>query len=245
MQPLVSILAQPRSAFRLHIVVRPLLQSLPYPSACSRARISKPLACLLRFITAASPPVRIQSAIHAPTKRRMRPIRRVLHETVFHRVEMRVVHVSRKVPIVAYRVLPIRRCQMPRLPRLVITGDRDSPVGKHFTNAVLIAHHRPGSRRRLVARSTGNAYDRGRQVDAEGAYGRAPGEPRRAICRFASSTDPNGVPQVHCKEEGSARNPIAAIIRPTASIPALSERRKALRFSALRLLTEILCPLAP
>jgi len=37
----------------------------------------------------------------------MRPIRRVLHETVFHRVEMRVVHVSRKVPIVAYRVPPI------------------------------------------------------------------------------------------------------------------------------------------
>src|SRR5690349_9273398 len=85
----------------------PVLQSLPYPSACPRAWISKPVACRLRFITAASPPVGIQSAIDAPTKRRMRPIRRVLHETVFHRVEMRVVHVSRKVPIVAYRVLPI------------------------------------------------------------------------------------------------------------------------------------------
>jgi hypothetical protein len=32
----------------------------------------KPLACCLRLITAASPPVGIQSAIHAPTKRRMR-----------------------------------------------------------------------------------------------------------------------------------------------------------------------------
>ena len=46
-----------------------------------------------------------------------------------------------------------------------------------------------------------------------------------------------GVAQVHCKEEGSARNPIAAITRHTGSTPELSERRKALRFSALRLLT--------
>jgi hypothetical protein len=113
----------------------PLLQSLPYPSACPRAWISKPLACLVRFITAASPSVGIQAAIHAPTKRRMRPIRRVLDETVLDWVEMRVVHVSRNVPIVAYRVLPI--------PPLPITGDRASPVGKHFTNAVLIARHRP------------------------------------------------------------------------------------------------------
>ena len=44
-----------------------------------------------------------------------------------------------------------------------------------------------------------------------------------------------GVAQVHCKEEGSARNPIAAIIRHIGSMPELSERRKALRFSALRL----------
>jgi hypothetical protein len=48
-----------------------------------------------------------------------------------------------------------------------------------------------------------------------------------------------GVAQVHCKE-GSARNPIAAIIRHTGSMPELSERRKALRFSALRLLSRML-----
>jgi hypothetical protein len=47
-----------------------------------------------------------------------------------------------------------------------------------------------------------------------------------------------GGAQVHCKEEGSARNPIAAIIRHTGSMPELSERRNALRFSALRLLAE-------
>ena len=55
----------------------------------------------------------------------------------------------------------------------------------------------------------------------------------------------SAVEQVLRKEEGSARNPIAAIIRQTGSMPELSERRKALRFSALRLLTQILCPLAP
>jgi hypothetical protein len=45
------------------------------------------------------------------------------------------------------------------------------------------------------------------------------------------------VAQVHCKEEGSVRNPIAAITRHTGSTPELSERRNALRFSALRLLS--------
>jgi hypothetical protein len=43
------------------------------------------------------------------------------------------------------------------------------------------------------------------------------------------------VVQVHCKE-GSARNPIAAIIQHTGSMPELSER-KALRFSVLRVLS--------
>jgi hypothetical protein len=40
-------------------------------------------------------------------KRRMRPIRRVRHETVLDWVEMRVVHVSREVAIIANRVLPV------------------------------------------------------------------------------------------------------------------------------------------
>ena len=72
-------------------------------------------------------------------------------------------------------------------------------------------------------------------VDAEGRA-RAPGEPRCAICRFASPTDPNGGRAGSLKDEGAARNPIPAIIRHTRSKPELLERRKALRFSALRLL---------
>jgi hypothetical protein len=81
----IWILAHPRSAFRLHFVVRPPGPPVanPIPSACPRGWISKPLACLWRFITAASPLVGIRPAIHAPTKQRMPPIRRALHETVF------------------------------------------------------------------------------------------------------------------------------------------------------------------
>jgi hypothetical protein len=51
-------------------------------------------------------------------KRRMRPIRRVRHETVLDRVEMRVVHVSREVAIIADRVLPntaAAKCRSQRL----------------------------------------------------------------------------------------------------------------------------------
>jgi hypothetical protein len=42
------------------------------------------------------------------------------------------------------------------------------------------------------------------------------------------------VEQVRREEERSARNPIATIIRHGGSMPSVGERRKALRFSALR-----------
>ena len=44
------------------------------------------------------------------------------------------------------------------------------------------------------------------------------------------------VQQVHRKEEGSARNLIAAIFRHEAGMPAIAGWRNALRFSALRML---------
>jgi hypothetical protein len=74
----------------------------------------------------------------------MRPIRRVRQEAVLDWVEMRLIHVSREVAIIADRVLRYRRCEMPRSPRLVMTGDRGSLMGNDFANAVSIAHHRPG-----------------------------------------------------------------------------------------------------
>jgi hypothetical protein len=43
--------------------------------------------------------------------------------------------------------------------------------------------------------------------------------------------------QVHCEEECPTWNPIATIIRHDGSMPGFGERRKTLRFSALRVLT--------
>jgi hypothetical protein len=54
----------------------------------------------------------------------------MLRKTMLHRVEVRVVNVSRTVSIIADRALPYRRCQMPASPRLVMAGDRDSRAGK-------------------------------------------------------------------------------------------------------------------
>jgi hypothetical protein len=82
-------------------------------------------------------------------------------------------------------------------------------------------------------------------VDAEGRAGAHPANRVAQHVDLRHQQIRTGVAQVHCKEEGSARNPIAAIIRDTGNMPEVSERRKALRFSALRLLTQILCPLAP
>jgi hypothetical protein len=79
------------------------------PPACFAAFASEPFASLLRFIAAAPPPGRIQPDVNAPTKRRMRPIHRVRHETVLDWVEMRVVHVNREAAIIAGRVLSAMR----------------------------------------------------------------------------------------------------------------------------------------
>jgi hypothetical protein len=82
-------------------------------------------------------------------------------------------------------------------------------------------------------------------VDAEGRAGAHPANPVAQYVDLRHQQIRTGIAQVHCKEEGSARNPIAAIIRHTGSMPELSERRnapprgsspRAKGFSALRLL---------
>ena len=86
------------------------------------------------------------------------------------------------------------------------------------------------SRHRLAARSTGNAYDR--EERPRRRCGRVRGRhPANCVTQYV---DPprqqirTAVEQVHRKEEGSARNPIAAIIRHAGSMPELSIRRNAL-----------------
>ena len=116
--------AEKRSALRLEPPPA-ALQSVCRPAGCSREKlragegcplrplclspvsVSPPLARLSRLVATAQPPRRIEPARHAPAKRRMRPIRRVLHDTMLHRVKMRVVHVGGEVLIVLDRVLPI------------------------------------------------------------------------------------------------------------------------------------------
>src|SRR5438105_3519233 len=95
-------------------------------------------------------------------------------------------------------------------------------------------------RHRLVARSTGNAMhmigEDNPGIDAEGCTGAHPANRVAQYVDLRHQQIRTGVAQVYGKEEGSARNPIAAIIRHAVSMPELSERRNALRFSALRLL---------
>jgi hypothetical protein len=50
---------------------------------------------------------RIEPPGRALTKRRMRPVCGMFRKTMLHRVEVRVVQVSRKVSIIAVRVLPV------------------------------------------------------------------------------------------------------------------------------------------
>jgi hypothetical protein len=69
-------------------------------------------------------------------------------------------------------------------------------------------------------------------VDAEGRTGAHSANRVAQYVDLRQEQIRTAVAQVHCKEEGSARNPIAAIIRHTGSMPELSERRKARRLSA-------------
>ncbi len=111
------------------------------------------------------------------------------------------------------------------------------PVGKHFTNAVLIA---PTGEVSIPSWQSPQAMhvigEDNPGVDAEGRAGADPAYRVAQYVDLRHQQIETGVVEVHCKEEGSARNPIAAIIRHTGIMPELSKRPKALRFSALPLL---------
>ena len=75
-------------------------------------------------------------------------------------------------------------------------------------------------------------------VEAEGCAGAHPANRVAQEVDLRDQQVRTAVEQVHRKEEGSARNPIAAIIRHARNMPEQSVRRNALRFSALHLLPE-------
>src|SRR5436309_862671 len=68
------------------------------------------------------------------------------------------------------------------------------------------------------------------------ACGRAPAEPHPATVDLGDQQVRPAVEEIH-RETRSAGSPIATIIRHDGSMPSFGERRKVLRFSALRVLT--------
>ena len=96
-------------------------------------------------------------------------------------------------------------------------------MGNDFANAVLIARQRPG---KLAKDDPGVDMKR-----CTGAH--LPNRVAQRVDLRHQQVRPT-VKQVHCKEEISTRNPIAAIVRHVGSKLDLRHRRNALRFSALR-----------
>jgi hypothetical protein len=206
-----------------------------------RFRTSPPLAGMLRLGTAACRSGGIEAICDAPAKRRVRPIRRVFRQAMLDRVEMRVVHMSGIIAIVADRMFPI--------PPLL---DAALPAAGHDRRARLSL--RQGFRKCDFdcASSTGEvgvAWRRGPQamhmVGQNDSSIDAKGRPQApAPDRLTQDLDRThqqvriSIAQVHGKEEGPTRNPIAAILRHRASMPCVGKRRNALRCSALRVLVE-------
>lgn len=160
----------------------------------------------------------------------------MLDQTVLDRVEMDVIEMAGEIPLVADCVLPIaalpdtafaaaghsRRSRFDGRQRL---GERDldrapaaGEVGVAFWQAPQAMHvvgeHDPGID---TKRSAGSPNGVAERIDVPNQKIRAP------------------VQQIDREKEGSARDPVAAIVRHGQSMPGLAARRNALRCSALRL----------
>ena len=158
-RPGLEILGQPRSAFR-HFAQR-------------RSPVSMTLRCRRSIRPDRAPWPRIDETTNAASLRDV-------SQDLLHRVEVCVVQVSRKVPIIADRVLPV-----PPLPNAAFAtaghGRRSGLTGGQSFREVLIARQRLGSRHRLPVRSTGSAY--GREGRPRRRCGRAWRRTRRRASR--------------------------------------------------------------
>src|SRR5271166_5442845 len=146
--------------------------------------------------------------------------RRIRHQAVLGRVEVRVIEMNGEVAIAADRVLPIPPLQILRSPQLVMTADRGSQIGKDFANAILIARQRPGKSASLCGRSP---LPSGSTTQASIWKGERSRARRTAPRNMRHQMVGAPVKQVHCKEERSARNPITVIIQHERSMPGLRE----------------------
>ena len=151
-----------------------------------------------------------------------RPNSRDRSEPPTDRAEMRVVHVSRKIPIVSDRALPI--ATLPNAAFAAAGHHRRSWLagGQRF--------HEGGFNR---APSTGVVGVAGWQgppamhvigqhnpgVDTQGCAGARPASRVAQYVDLRHQQVRTAVTQVHRKEEGSARHPVAAILRRGRSMP--------------------------
>src|SRR5690348_1700352 len=101
--------AAPSANCRLHVGLCPIMM-IWSDTFCLRlllaVSISPPLTRLRRLAGAAHPRW-VQPAGNTAAKGGMRPLRRVLDQTVLHRVEMNVFQLRCQIPVVADCVLPI------------------------------------------------------------------------------------------------------------------------------------------
>jgi hypothetical protein len=114
---------------------------------------------------------------------------------------------------------------------LVITSDRGSPTGNDFANAVLIARHRPEKLAVLFRQRPQTVHVVGKDDPSDDMEWRTGAHLPNRIAQSADSRHQQVRPpvkEVHCKEEGSSWNPIAAIVRHERSMPGLAERRNTL-----------------
>jgi hypothetical protein len=95
-----------------------------------------------RLAVCARPVAWIHSAGNAAAKGRIRPIRRMLDQTVLDRIETDVIEMGGEIPLVTDCVLPI--VALPDTAFAAFGHNRRSQAGNDLANAILIARQRPG-----------------------------------------------------------------------------------------------------
>ena len=161
-------------------------------------------------------------------ERRIRLIRRVLHQAVLHRVEMRVIHVGRIIDAIADRVLP--KPSLPNPALTLVLSNRRPTLSRWNRLREQFLQFPPSPREFIIVRwKRPNAVHMVRQynpgVDMER---RSPpniphGLPERIDVRHQKPAAP--VKQVDREKVSPSGRPIATIIRHEPSIARRSKRR--------------------
>jgi hypothetical protein len=172
----------------------------------------------------------------------MPTIRRVADETVLDWVEVDVIEMNGKVPVIADRMLPIARCQMPRRsPRRVITSERGSTAGNDFAKVIFTARQRPEKSASPCGKVHRQCMWSGRTTQASISNG-APARTRRTAARSASMCLTNKFERRSNRFTVKKKVPPGTRLRRWSGMhrvcPTLVDGGMRSRFSALRCLIE-------